>query len=242
VEQVRDNPVMPTYIGANQAGMQAAVEVEDWEKKSFRADVLKLRRQAMALAKKWGKRVHKQTVNRYLEPWFWITIVLSATEWMNFFSLRCHADAQPEFRYLAEMVALAYHTNKPQEVEAGYWHLPLLLPEERAEWPIRKQKAVSVARCARVSYLTHSGKRDPEADLKLYEQLVNGSGGAGHFSPFEHVAQAMEESVRCGNFIGWMQHRKEFAWENHEGYVWKPTYFEERGIDISTLPVYYGFP
>ena len=89
---------------------------------------------------------------------------------------------------------------------------------------------VSAARCARVSYLTHDGKRDPQADLDLYEKLTTN----GHMSPLEHPARPMtslevglfrQNSVEwrrtewapvgptsatyyLGNFNGWVQLRK----------------------------------
>ena len=73
---------------------------------------------------------------------------------------------------------------------------------------------ISVARCARVSYLTHEGKRDIDADLALYDRLVSN----GHMSPTEHAARPMtlvelSLSLRCGNFRGWVQHRKEIPGE-----------------------------
>lgn len=62
-------------------------------------------------------------------------------------------------------------------------------------------RLVSVARCARVSYLTHDGVRDVQADLKLAETLRTN----GHFSPWEHVAHSCDG--RWGNFKGWKQLR-----------------------------------
>jgi len=67
-----------------------------------------------------------------------------------------------------------------------------------------------VARCARVSYLTHGHKQTTvEEDLKLFERLT--STDPKHLSPTEHQAQA----VRFGgiqhpsNFhLSWLQYRK----------------------------------
>jgi hypothetical protein len=73
---------------------------------------------------------------------------------------------------------------------------------------------VSVARCARVSYLTHEG--NPSCivdDLKLYNLLINSV--PAHASPAEHQAtpdrRRMGEWVnpeQQGNFRGWRQYRK----------------------------------
>jgi hypothetical protein len=85
---------------------------------------------------------------------------------------------------------------------------------------------VSAGRCARVSYLTHDGKRDLDEDVKLAEKLM----ASGHWSPFEHVAQALPEGAIpdgyhgfvlsqnkwSGNLRGWTQFRstvdKHFTW------------------------------
>jgi hypothetical protein len=73
--------------------------------------------------------------------------------------------------------------------------------------------AVSAARCARVSYLTHDGRRDPEADILLYKRLLT----SGHLAPFEHVATPTHVAVRQGNFIGWRQLRKGIPHEDDWG-------------------------
>ena len=45
--------------------------------------------------------LHKQLTNRLLEPWMWVTVIVSSTQWNNFYALRCHKDAQPEIRRIA---------------------------------------------------------------------------------------------------------------------------------------------
>ena len=94
-------------------------------------------------------------------------------------------------------------------VNDGEWHLPLILPEEQ-DLAIDTLKKVSVARCARVSYLTHDGTRDLNKDIELYTKLVTSK----HWSPLEHVATPAPSKSRHGNFIGWLQHRKQFADEH----------------------------
>jgi hypothetical protein len=58
-----------------------------------------------------------------------------------------------------------------------------------------------------VSYLTHDGKRDPQADFALFDRLV--SARPMHASPLEHVATPEQDwSVTTpGNFRGWLQLR-----------------------------------
>lgn len=175
-------------------------------------------------------RIHKSIPNRLIEPWMWITVVMTATEWNNFFRLRCHPDAEIHFQKIAGMIrdALDASTPTPRDAheQCGKWHLPFIRGED---WDWAREATgcepaaamdrlcrVSVARCARVSYLTHEGVRDPEKDLGLFEKLSNGS-GFGHWSPMEHVAQACCEPLRSGPFVGWKQYRKEFALENAAG-------------------------
>jgi hypothetical protein len=80
------------------------------------------------------------------------------------------------------------------------------------------QLKIATARCARLSYLTHDGEHDPDKDLELHDKLAM----SGHWSPFEHCAQAQDELMdvdECSNFdeggtwSGWLQYRKTFAAE-----------------------------
>ena len=77
---------------------------------------------------------------------------------------------------------------------------------------------ISVARSARVSYLSHDGARDHAKDVELYERLVGG-GANGHWSPFEHVATPLADpGAWSGNFRGWEQYRKRFAQEHADAF------------------------
>jgi hypothetical protein len=106
--------------------------------------------------------------------------------------------------------------------------LPLIQPDD-IEWSstwsstYERLRKISVGRCARVSYLTHDGKRDQQADIDLHDRLLT----SGHWSPFEHVAEALAvppvnpgpeylpAHPGCsGNFrTGWRQYRKLFSAE-----------------------------
>ncbi|MGH9160931.1 MAG: FAD-dependent thymidylate synthase, partial [Vicinamibacteraceae bacterium] len=105
LEQVAAEPVVPVWWGKNQPGMQARAELEPAQQEEARRLWLEARDQAVAIAGKFtALGGHKQIVNRLLEPWMWITVILSGTTYENFFGLRCHLDAQPELRTLAEMM------------------------------------------------------------------------------------------------------------------------------------------
>lgn len=143
------------------------------------------------------------------------TGIISATEWANFFALRVHPDAQPEFQKLARQMLLVYTHHEPTPVGYGKWHLPLIF-EDDLGLPIETLKKVSAGRCARVSYLTHDGKRDIEADVELADRLSGNK--PGHMSPFEHVATPYLGNGRnyfCANFRDWVQMRSwDFPNEN----------------------------
>lgn len=159
--------------------------------------------------------IHKQHVNRYLEPYMWHTVVVTATEWGNWDALRISPDAQPEIDAIARMIAYLRAQHKPTPLKEGEWHLPLIQDDELAEvyTDIEKWKKVSVGRCARVSYETHDGKRDTSKDVALAEDLL----AHGHMSPWEHIAtpqvKGKWDNSLAGNFNGWIQLRKTIAGE-----------------------------
>ena len=212
IKMVEDNPATPIYWGKNKRGMAATEEIDDPE--SAKSIWLDARTCAVEYAKFLYKEgVHKQIVNRLLEPWKYMTVICTATEWSNFFALRRHKDAQPEIHRLADMMFEAQEKSIPTTRQ---WHLPYVMENDlpkNASLNWEMWRKISVARCARVSYLTHDGKRDIEKDLTLFDRLMTGS-GHGHWSPFEHVAKAIRDKrTRSGNFIGWMQYRKLFKGE-----------------------------
>lgn len=143
----------------------------------------------------------KGITNRLLEPFMWHTVIVTATEWDNFFALRTDENAQLEIRTIAQWMKELYDKSEPTLLERGQWHLPFT--DEQDGDDIEVLRKLSTGRCARVSYLTHDGKRSIEADIKMHDWLL----GNGHMSPFEHAAQA-EGQARYGNFVGWKQYRK----------------------------------
>lgn len=212
LQKIEEDPFIPVYFGKNQSGMQASEELDTGDRQIAEDMWLEARSCAVSHARNLlSMNVHKQITNRLLEPFMWHTVIVTATEWSNFFDLRAHKDAQPEIRVIAEMMRDLYLDSEPQLIRGEEWHLPFIQPEEYDGKFERDEKArkISAARCARVSYLTHDGKRDLEADLTLYERLVSG----GHMSPLEHVATPGYRGF-SGNFWGWTQFRKFIPNEN----------------------------
>lgn len=211
-KRIEEDPVMPVYWGQNQTGMQAGEELTENAKQEAEALWLAARDEMLSYSSALASLgVHKQLCNRLLEPWMFITVIVTATEYENFFHLRCDPNAQPEIQKIAYMMKELYSENKPKELKPGEWHTPYIQPKEYETFTKIERLQVSVARCARVSYLTHDGKRDIEADLKLFQRLLENK----HLSPFEHIAMCMSSTLRSGNFFGWDQYRKFFPDEHY---------------------------
>jgi hypothetical protein len=204
-------PAYPGSWGANQKGMQAAGEVEDTvQAESWWLAGLIEAADLHAFGERMG--LHKQVVNRVIEPWMTITIIITGDQegFANLFHQRRHKDAEPSFQKLANAAWAAYHTSLPVERTAGDWHLPLVDDTERALWGADRARMISTGRCARVSYLTHDGKHAPLEDIALHDRLIaNGAdGGPMHMSPFEHPCMVAEPGMKIGPFRGWKQYRK----------------------------------
>ena len=205
IERVENDAVVPLVWGRNQKGMSASEVLAQEEQAEAQRAWLDARDCAVEQAQRLHHlEVHKQIVNRILEPFLWHTVIVTATEWQNFFELRCGSNAQPEIREAALRTREAMELSTPSLVRSGQWHTPLIQPDELT-LDIETRKRVSVARCARVSYLTHEGKREIEKDLELYERLKRDR----HLSPFEHVATPTVDNSFHANFRGWLQMRQE---------------------------------
>jgi len=209
LEKVLTDPFVPSYWGQNQSGMQASNVLNQEEQNLAIKEWLAARDSAYEHASKLANNlnVHKQLANRILEPFSWITVIITATDWQNFFKLRCNPASQPEFQTLANMIKLEFKNSNPKFLKNDEWHLPYIYSEDLIiEKNIEELKKISTARCARVSYLTHDGKRDHNKDLELHNRLLS----EGHMSPFEHIARPakINENNLMGNFRGWIQYRK----------------------------------
>jgi hypothetical protein len=194
---------------------------------------------------------HKQLVNRILEPFMKTKGVVTATKdaYEAFFKLRCHKDAQPEIKLLAERMRDALSESIPNELDYGEYHLPyvyktILLDGSKSyidrintehdssvfTYSISTGNAVKIScSCtAQVSYRRLDDSLDKA--LKVYGMLnlpVNGvyPEDPPHYSPTEHVAKVMEdykhESFMSGNF--------------HSGTFWQYRKALEMGLEDKFL-------
>ena len=202
------NPATPKHWGANIPGMQAKTELTGW--KLIQAKILwnlasKISCILAYLLYKIG--LHKQIGNRILEPFSFINVIITSTDFENFFELRVHADAQPEIQELADKMQQAMLTNIPTLLGYDQWHLPYITETEKLSYPDDVLLKLSTARCARVSYSNHDGTNpNVEKDIDLHDKLVVSK--PIHASPAEHQAYPLSNDSFCKNFRGWCQYRR----------------------------------
>ena len=229
---VRYGPAVPVHWGINQAGMQAKAELQGDEQKVV-ADLWQEAAQGAAYFASLlsDKGLHKQVVNRILEPFQLMKTVLTATEFDNFFWLRKHEDAQPEIKDLADKMYAAMQENNTATLSSDDWHTPYF---GDGYWlkdcgiSLEDALAISSSCCAQVSYRLLDDSI--EKARKVYQRLVEST--PVHASPFEHCASPMKypkyfgEQAICGvreegvthvsvggeawsgNFKSWIQYRQ----------------------------------
>lgn len=211
------DPATFVQWGKNQKGMSASEELIGWRK--WLAQFSWFLGLWLLLPVTWLMSlsgVHKQVINRMLEPWSHINVLVTATEWDNFFELRLDPNTtQPEMCSLAQAMYVALTSSKP---EVRKWHLPFISILEHRDLPLNQLFMISAARCARLSYMTWGETMvDWVKDLKLAHGLKT----AGHMSPFEHQATIVEQATRDkskhfawrSNFFGW----ESFRWKLEHG-------------------------
>jgi thymidylate synthase ThyX len=215
IKQVLTAPAMPVEWGLNKSGMQSEglsdqreVCVNTWTKAAVAASVMATELKDLGL--------HKQIVNRVLEPYQLMKTVVTATEWYNFFELRTHKDTQPEFQVLAKLMKEQYDLSTPKELGVLEWHLPYVDTYNCIEDALK----ISSSCCAQVSYRKSDDSLDKA--YKIYDRLVESK--PAHLSPFEHQAKPLfnyhykwDKGIThkdrngdswSGNFKGWIQHRQ----------------------------------
>lgn len=99
VQSVKDNPFIPYAWQKDHKGMQGTEYFTDeGDIKLMKHWHLRGRDEAVAIAETLNEGgLTKQICNRYLEPFMWHKVLITATEWENFFALRC-----PQYWYEPE--------------------------------------------------------------------------------------------------------------------------------------------
>lgn len=236
IEGVLGSPAIPIHWGLNQSGMQAKDEEVPYQQ-AYNAWI-NARNRAIESAKELqALGLHKQIVNRVLEPFQMMKTLVTATSFDNFFNLRCHKDAQPEIKELADKMYQAMQESTPMTLRAGEWHLPYVtavIGEDNQIHYLVDDKLVdletaikiSCSCAAQVSY--RKNDTSIEKALAIYDKLVNSE--PVHASAFEHCATPidsisgnfagvthvgdtfingkLENSYCSGNFTNWVQYRQ----------------------------------
>lgn len=220
IAQVMDDPFVPEF-NQRVTGMGVGEPLDETAQNAAKDVWLQARTNAVRSARALI-HIDKSRVNRLLEPFMWHTVIVTGTEWDNFFALRTHEGAQPEFRVIAEMMQVFHDNTEPDVCWDGEWHLPLVEQDEIDHDNHGFWLGVSAGRCARVSYDRHNDDEDPQASWDRADGLLR----AGHMSPFEHQATPVRNvSVKersnmyawSGNFFGWNQYRKLLPYERNYG-------------------------
>lgn len=211
IEQVRENTVIPPKVFMNQKGMVGETEADPFTTTAFHVLWEEAAENACKTAEMMERLgIHKQHVNRILEPFQFIKVIVTATDWCNFFVLRLAPDAQPEIRELASAIydeMNRYHNKDVGVLELDKEHIVVSIPyitdediKEIGKEEYHLLMKISAARCARVSYNNHDGsKPDIEKDLKLYGHLYDSK----HMSPMEHACIRDEDHRKNANLTGW---------------------------------------
>jgi len=219
----------PLWWGTNIPGMQSGARLSEEQAEKCRevwqrmADIC-----VEGVAELAEIGLHKQWANRPLEWFTSISVLVSGTDFANFFGVRWHKDAQPEIQELAKRMFQAREASTPRTLEPDDWHLPYVAPEEAQALGLDTARRCSAARCARVSYLNHDGTEPNVAkDLDTFGKLAgdpNGPPRPLHASPMEHQATpdrltdpenpvSWQFPAQHGNFQGWRQYRKMISGE-----------------------------
>lgn len=188
IELTANNPVMPMWT-LNQKGMSGNF-VEDPDKKELCDAIwLDALNNALNSARSLAEAgIHKQNVNRLLEPFQHIKTILTGTEWDNFFNLRISPEAQPEIHKLAARMQDAILESTPNLLGKHEVHCPYF--PDPVDYQDTRSMLTSVALCAQVSYRREDDSDDTTA--RIINRLL--SSDRIHASPFEHVCMP--------NFVG----------------------------------------
>jgi thymidylate synthase ThyX len=136
IRKIEDNPFVPKFA-KNQKGMQSAELLEGDELVYAEHLWNQACCDAISLVDRFNQEldVHKQFTNRLLEPWMYCEVVLSGTDFANFFYQRNHPAAEPSFGALAYAMFEAYENSVPRELKRTcsvldssieFWHLPMV--------------------------------------------------------------------------------------------------------------------
>lgn len=197
VEQVRNNPAMPVHWGKNQAGMTSKEELTQPSKIRVQSLWKESADSAASIAESMQDELaHKQVINRILEPYQFIRVCLTSTNFANWFYLRNSTDADPTIHALAETMQEAMQESKARKLFEGHWHVPFvddyidftgeqIFKDESGEVISLQEALIISASCAaQTSYRKLDTSLEKAKDI--YSKLIESK--PCHSSPVEHSA------------------------------------------------------
>lgn len=209
INLVENDPAMPVHWGKNQPGMQAKEELDEVTKAGVQGLWLEASKQAVSIAKVMNDmKAHKQVVNRILEPFQHMKVVLTTTERANWYWLRNHGDADPTIHELASKMKEAEDASIPMPLFYGEWHLPYITTLRSREGDIgyfpkierwdgfvegvtlEEAQMISASCCAQVSYRKQDGSL--EKAETVFKRLIESE--PVHASPIEHQALCFDNT------------------------------------------------
>jgi hypothetical protein len=202
LEQVRTDPVIPVHWGVNQAGMEAKEEEVEGVEEARKVWWHLVGSVTYFVEQLANLNLHKQVTNRPLAPFMWSTVIVTATEWDNFFAQRLAKDADPMIQAAAKEMYEALAFSVPVERKV---HLPFVSDRELVKYTQEECTHMSVARCARVSYKRHNDDFTLEQDTVLSNRCKD----SGHWTPLGHQLFAgKDDQFFHGCMRGWLQLRQ----------------------------------
>lgn len=194
----RNATFYPVWRYRDKSGMQPGAFIEDQETieilDDLWADLQEYTANSVKIMEEMG--VTKELANRPTAPYQVFNMLVTSSTFSNFFALRDHELAQMEIQTLARRMQDKYETNIPNYVTDQSWHLPFITIDDKRSCSLEEQLLVSVARCARTSYLLPSTNKVSSVaqDIKLAKSLYKNK----HMSPFEHVSFPLSISQLYG--------------------------------------------
>lgn len=234
IETIENNPASPIHWGKNQAGMQAKEELEEHKLWQAQQIWLAAAKHAIEHSRNMANLgVHKQIANRITEPYQWMKVVVTATDWENFFWLRDHPDAQPEIAELAKQMKKAMNESTPFLLYEGEWHVPYVQRVRGkvfgelmygtfvqgetgsyfAPMTLEQAKMISASCCAQVSYRKTDDSL--EKAQMVFDRLINSE--PVHASPVEHQATPL---IECAYPVDGCNVQKRVTKDNIDKYLY----------------------
>lgn len=203
IDNILNDTAIPVSWGKNQAGMVAGLDVDENTSRLAESIWIEARNNAINSAKQLSDLgIHKQIVNRLIENFTYQKVIVTATEWDNFFWLRNHKDAQPEIRVLAEKMFEIYKSSDPYILKIGEWHTPYF---ENGYWELNNVVSlddalkISASCCGQVSYRKSDDSLEKAHKVFDMLNLNNDSDDVRkHASPVEHQATPIDYNIQYG--------------------------------------------